>query len=274
MKVFISVDMEGITGVVKGPQVIPGKEEYKQARELMIGDANAAIEGALEAGAEEVIVNDSHDGMTNLLLSQLNPKAHLISGFVKPLCMLQGIEGCDAALFVGYHAKVGSLHAVLDHTYFGSNIYRVKMNGTEVGEPEINAALAGHFGVPLVFLSGGEAVCRLVKKSIGEWVEVVAVKNDVGRAAAQCLHPEVTHEMIKQGVKTALSKLDRAQLVKPDLPVTFDVNFFTSQMTDQAEVYPFAERIDARTLRVQGSTMWEGFRAFLTIATLGQAPMF
>ena len=98
--------MEGVTGVVHFEQVLPEKEEYKRARELMVGDVNAAIEGALEAGAKEIIVNDSHNKMTNIILSQLNPAAHLISGYDKPLCMMQGVEGHDAALFIGYHAKI------------------------------------------------------------------------------------------------------------------------------------------------------------------------
>ena len=98
--------MEGVTGVVHFEQVLPEKEEYKRARELMVGDVNAAIEGALEAGAKEIIVNDSHNKMTNIILSQLNPAAHLISGYDKPLCMMQGVKGHDAALFIGYHAKI------------------------------------------------------------------------------------------------------------------------------------------------------------------------
>jgi len=274
MKVFMSVDMEGITGIVYSSQVMPGKEEYNHARKLMIGDANAAIEGAFEAGAEKVIVNDSHGTMTNLFLAKLDPRAHLISGSVKPLSMMQGVEGCNAALFVGYHAKIGTLHGVLDHTYSGSTINRVRLNGVEVGEPEINAAVAGHFDVPVVFVSGGETVCQLVKESIGEWVEVAAVKLDLGRVSAECLHPQETHKIIKMGVKKALTNLAQAKPVKVDLPATVEVEFFTSQMADQAAVCPFTERVDARTIKVQGSTVLEGFRAFRTVASLGRGSLF
>ena len=232
MKIFISVDMEGITGVVHSDQVRPEKEEYKQARELMVGDANAAIEGALEAGAEDIVVNDSHGKMANIFLSQLNPRAHLISGYDKPLLMMQGVEGCNAALFIGYHAKIGTLRAVLDHTYFSSTVDRVTLNGTEVGEPEINAALGGHFDVPVVFLSGDEAVCYDAKSFIGDWLETAAVKKAVGRTAAECLHPEKSYQLIRTGVKKALDHLSAAKLVHVDLPVTFEVEFFTTQMAD------------------------------------------
>lgn len=274
MKIFISVDMEGITGVIHSDQVRPENEEYKQARELMVGDVNAAIEAALEAGAVDIVVNDSHGKMRNVFLSQLNPRAHLILGYDKPLLMVQGVEGCDAALFIGYHAKIGTLRAVLDHTYFSSTVDRVILNGTEVGEPEISAALAGHFDVPVVFLSGDEAVCHDAKSFIGDWLETAAVKKAIGRTAAECLHPEKSHQLIRTGVRRALGRLSSAKPVHVDLPVTFEVEFFTTQMADQASIYPFAERIDGRTIRVEGKTVLEGYRALINVLQLSQAPIF
>jgi len=270
MKVFISADMEGITGVVHFEQVLPGKEEYKQAQELMVGDVNAAIEGALEAGAKEIIVNDSHNKMTNIILSQLNPVAHLISGYDKPLCMMQGIEEHDAALFIGYHAKIGTLHAILDHTYFSSLVNCVRLNGTEVGEAEINAFLAGHFNVPVVFLSGDEVVCHDAKSFIGKHLETAIVKKAIGRAAAECLHPNKSHQLIKKGVKKALDCLSIAKPLYINLPITFEVEFFLTQMADQASIYPFAERINGRTIKVQGKTVLEGYRAFMSILELAR----
>ena len=270
MKVFISADMEGITGVVHFEQVLPEKEEYKRARELMVGDVNAAIEGALEAGAKEIIVNDSHNKMTNIILSQLNPTARLISGDDKPLCMMQGVEGCDGVLFVGYHAKIGTLHAILDHTYYSSMVNCVRLNGTEVGESEINAVLAGHFNVPVVFLSGDEAVCHDAKSFIGEHLETVIVKKAVGRTAADCLHPEKSHQLIREGVKKSLGRLPSAKPLYINLPVTFEVEFFTTEMANQASIYPFAERINGRTVKVQGKTVLEGYRAFISILGLAR----
>ncbi len=274
MKVHISVDMEGISGVVKGDQVKPGEEDYEKARNLMVKDTNAAIEGALEAGADEVVVNDSHDGMTNLQLEKLNPEARLISGFVKPLLMMEGVQEADAALFVGYHAKIGTDKGVLSHSFFGGNVNRMKMNGTQVGEPEINAALAGHFGVPVVCLSGGERVCKLVKSSIGEWVNVVSVKKDLSRSAAECLHPEKSKKLIKEGVEEALGNLSNAGVMEPELPVRFELEFFTGQMAEQANICPFSEKVDGRTVKTTGETFLEGFQKLMVLAKLGQADLF
>jgi len=273
MKVFISVDMEGITGVAHWPHVMSKEQDYKEAREQMIADTNAAIEGALDAGADEIIVNDAHDRMGNLLLSKLNSKARLISGFVKPLGMMQGVEGADAALFVGYHARMGTLQAVLDHTLNGSSIISIHLNGIEVGEPELNASLAGHFEVPVVFLSGDEAMCRLARDFIGGWVETAVVKTAIGRGAAECLHPEVTKELIKDGVKKALSKLSEAQPVRVEMPVRIDIELASTEMADMASVCPSAERVDGRTIAVAGKTVLEAYFALKAVAALGIVPM-
>ena len=271
MKVFISADMEGITGVVQFNQVLSEKKEYKEAQTLMAGDVNAAIQGALDAGAKEIIVNDSHGTMTNIVLSQLNPAARLISGFDKPLCMMQGVEGYDAALFVGYHAKIGTQNAILDHTYFSSLVNCVRLNGVEVGEPEINTVLAGYFSVPVVFLSGDEVVCHEAKSFIGEQLETATVKKAVGRSAAECLHPDKSHELIKKGVKKALDNLSIAKPFHIDVPTSiFEVEFFLTQMADQASIYPFAERMNGRTIKVKGKTILEGFQAFMTILELAR----
>lgn len=273
MKVFISVDMEGITGVATWSHVMRKQPEYQEARERMIADTNAAIEGALDAGGEEIIVNDSHDTMTNLPIAKLNPKARLISGFTKPLVMMQGVEGTDAALFIGYHARMGTLHGALDHTFFGGVVSRVSLNGTEVGEPELNAVIAGHFNVPVVFISGDETVCELAKASIGKWLETAPVKKALGRTAVECLHPDVTGEMIKSGVRRALTNLDAARPLQTDLPARLEIELTDSEMADVAEICPGTKRLDARTIVVQGETVLEAFHAFQTIGLLAATPM-
>lgn len=268
MKIFISVDMEGITGVVDFEQVLPGREQYKQSQELMVGNVNAAIDGALEAGAKEIIVNDSHYKMMNINISKLKPIAKLISGYDKPLFMMQGVEGCDAALFIGYHAKMGKLNAILNHTYYSSTVNCVRLNGNEVGEAEINAVLASHFNVPVVFLSGDEAVCHDAKSFMGEYFETAIVKKAIGRAAAMCLHPKKTYQLIKKGVKKTLDFISIARPVYVELPIKFEVEFFNTQMADQAAIYPFSERIGGRTIIVQGNNVLEGYQAFINIMRL------
>src|SRR5690625_3541862 len=165
MKIYISVDMEGVAGVVSWSQVTPGQPEDPAAREWMIEAANAAVEGALEAGATEVIVNDSHNGMRNLLLHQLHPHARLISGGLKDNAMMAGIDNTfSAAMFVGYHGRGGG-EGVLAHTW-SSSVIGTRLNGVEVGEWGLNAMMAGEFGVPIVMVSGDDCVAKEVKEGL------------------------------------------------------------------------------------------------------------
>jgi len=158
----------------------------------MVGDVNAAIEGVLGAGATDILVNDGHGPMTNIELEKMNPKASLLSGVNKPLLQMDGAQDCNAAFFVGYHSKYGTLHSTLDHTYWSSLVDSIVLNGTEVGEPEFNAVLVGAYGIPVVFLSGDEVTCIRAKEFIGEWLRTAAVKRATGRESAICLHPDVT----------------------------------------------------------------------------------
>ena len=273
MKVFISIDMEGITGNTGWQHVSRSDPEYRAGQLRMIGDCNAAIQGALDAGAEEIVVNDSHDRMTNLILDDLNPKARVITGMPKPLSMMQGVEGADAALFVGYHARMGTQAATMDHTYFGGSIARVLLNGQEVGEPELNAAVAGHYGVPVVFLSGDRTVCTMVKESIGSWVETAIVKTAIGRMVAECLHPDVTHPLIQAGVRAGLEGRNSARPIKGTTPTRIEVEFFSTDMADSAAICPGVERLDGRRLALEGRTIIEAFFALRTAGTLAAFPM-
>ena len=273
MKVFISVDMEGLSGVVTGEQTDESHLLYKNAQKWMIGDVNAAIEGVLSAGATEIIVNDSHGKMTNLVLEDLNPQAKLVSGVNKPLFQMEGVQECDAAMFVGYHSRAGMGLTTLDHTYWGSLIDGLMVNGEEVGEPEFNAILAGAFDVPVVFLSGDEVTCRETRAFIGEWLEVAAVKQAVGRCSAICLHPDVTAKLIAEGAERGLRNLSKAAACRVDLPMTLDIRFRLTQMADQGAIYPSATRLDGRTVRVQAETVEEGYRAMLTLFALARNAM-
>jgi len=157
VKVFISVDMEGVSGITDPEDVLPDGADYQRGRVFMTGDANAAILGAYDAGADEVLVNDSHWVMRNLLLEQLDSRARTIKGFHKSLCMVQGLDASyDGAVFVGYHACAGTEGGVLNHTLLGKEIQNVYLNGEPTGETRLNAAYAGHFGVPALAVAGRE----------------------------------------------------------------------------------------------------------------------
>lgn len=270
MKVFMSVDMEGITGVAVAAQTAEDHKLYKRGCSFMTGDVNAAIEGALSAGADEILVNDSHGSMTNIELEKLNPQARLLSGVNKPMFQMQGVKDCDAAFFIGYHSKYGTSHSTLDHTYWGSLIDSIRINGVEMGEPEINALVAGAHGVPVVFLSGDEATCAAAKAFIGDWLATAAVKRATGRESAICLHPEVTHKLIKEGAESGLKNLESARPCAVDLPLVLEMRFLVSKMADQGAVFPSADRIDGRTVRVEAETVDVAYRVMLTMFALAR----
>ena len=264
MRVFMSVDMEGITGIATAEQTNQVHALYKRGCDFMVQDVNAAVSGALKAGATTILVNDSHGGMTNIELEKLNPKAELLSGVNKSLLQMEGVQDCDAAFFIGYHSRYGTLHSSLDHTYWASLMECIVLNGVDVGEPEFNAVLAGAYGVPVVFLSGDEVTCAGAKDYIGGWLETAAVKRATGRESAICLHPDVTIPRIEAGAKRGLEGLPSAKPRRVELPLTLEMRFVMSKMADQAAIYPFAERIDGRTTRIKSDTVEEAYRGMLT----------
>ncbi len=270
LKVFISVDMEGITGLVHGDQVGSDGKDYQMARRWMTEEANAAIQGALDAGATEVIVNDSHGSMRNLILADLHPSATLITGSPKPLSMMQGIDASYAAVvFIGYHASEGTTDAVLDHTISGGTVSSIKVNGTEMPELGLNALLAGKFNVPVVFISGDKAVCEQAKILLGSSVVTVAVKEGIGKRAAKTLPLKKAHELIRQNVKTAIERRASIRPYALRSPYTFELTFFRSSQADQAAVIPGAKRLNAKTLSLTSQDAVEGFMFLRGLIMLG-----
>lgn len=205
MKVLISVDMEGVTGVTHPDDTLSHGADYSMYRRFMTRDADAAIKGAFDAGATEVVVNDSHMSMRNLLLEDLDPRARVIRGFNKPLCMVQGVDDTvDALVCVGYHACSGTEAGVLNHTLLGKEVHNLLLDGEPIGETGLNALVAGHFGVPVAFVAGDDAVCREARGLLGEDLPTYAVKDGIDMLTASCLHPDVTYEGIRTGVTNAL----------------------------------------------------------------------
>jgi D-amino peptidase len=270
LKVFISVDMEGITGLVHGDQVGSDGRDYQMARRWMTEEANAAVLGALDAGATEVIVNDSHGSMRNLILAELHPAATLITGSPKPLSMMQGIdETFVAAVFIGYHASEGTMDGVLDHTMSGGTVAGVKVNGVEMPELGLNALVAGRFGVPVVFVSGDKAVCGQATALLGSSVVTVAVKEGIGKRAAKTLPLKKAHELIRQNVKAALEKRASMKVYAPRSPYTFELSFFRSSQADQASVIPGVKRLNAKTVTISSPDAVEGFKFMRGLIMLG-----
>jgi len=249
LKVFMSVDMEGISSIVSGAQTGRDPGEYQKGRALMVGDVNAAVEGVLGLGEAEIVVSDAHGGMTNIPPEDLHEAAVLVRGTPKPLTQMAGIgAGFDAAAFIGYHSRKGTLHGILSHTISGSAIESVVINGMEVGETAINAAIAGYYGVPLVFVAGDAAVCAEARELIPN-LRTAAVKEAVSRTAAKCLHPRRAGELIRGGMREALEHREEVKPFTFKPPVEIEVRYTNARMADAVEFMPSAERIDGKGIR-------------------------
>ncbi len=268
MKVYISADMEGVSGVVHSEQTDPSQHEYQYARKLMLREVNAAIEGALAGGAKDILVNDSHWNMRNLLIDELHPAATLLSGTPKEYSMMTGIDGSfDAVFFTGYHARAESACATLDHTYDGPNIVQnIWLNGTPVGEYAINGALAGYFGVPVALLTGDQTVCAQAKELLGQDLETVVVKESVGRVAAKNLHPTRVHEMIRAAAERALKSKRQPFVFKP--PITLRLALARTSQADRCMMMPDVHRVSPRVVEYTHDDYAVLFKAFYALLIL------
>ncbi len=273
LNIYISVDMEGITGIVDRDQVTRGEGDYERCRRLMTQETNVAVQGALDAGTTYVLVNDSHGSMLNILIEELHPEAHLITGYPKDYAMMEGIDDSfHAAMFVGYHARPGTIGGILDHTYSSMTVFSVKINGIDMPELGLNAWLAGHFKVPVVFLSGDKGACDQTQEILGENVETVAVMEGVARSAARALPLEKAHGLIRKKVKQAIEKRNEIKPYVLDEPYEFEITFLKSNNADNPSLVPGVERIDGRTVRFTSIDIPEGYklmRALIALAGTG-----
>jgi D-amino peptidase len=246
LKVFISVDMEGVSGLINWDETAQGGPDYPLFRKLMTAEANAAIAGALEAGATEIVVRDAHDSARNILPDELRPEARLIREWNGPLSMMEGIDKTfDAVVFIGYHARAGTPDAVLKHT-MSLSLFDVILNGVRLPEAGWNAAIAGYFDVPVVFLSGDTAVCRQVREIVGN-AETVAVKDGLGKAASM-IHPAKARDMIQKGVAAALRNLKAYKPFKPSPPYKLEIVFTDENLAQRASWVPGAVRTGERSV--------------------------
>lgn len=268
-KVYISADMEGIWGVVHGQQTSASSPEYGPARRWMAEDVNAVVEGLFEAGAAEVVVNDSHGSMRNIVADTLNPKASLITGTPKPLSMMQGIDpSFDACIFVGYHSRAGTAPAILDHTISGGTVYAIRINGKELPELGINAAIAGYYKVPVVMLSGDTETCAQAKSILGQTLVTAAVKEATGRLAARLYPAEEARKRLKEAAKEALLKRGSIQPFRLDPPLTFEVEFNNSAQAELPMLLPQIKRVNARAITFTSGDYLEGFKLMRAIIAL------
>lgn len=284
MKVLISADMEGTCGVSSWTDVTPpeyggdaiSQERYDRARLRMTREVNAAIAGAYDGGATEVIVNDSHDGMRNLVPEELDPRCRFITGNDKPLGMVQGVDldGITSVFYTGYHAKAGTPGAPLAHTWTGF-INDVRVNGSSTGEFGINAIVAGHFGVPVVLATGDEKAVAQAKAWSGEQVVTVAVKEGLSTFSAIHLHPTTAQELIREGAVKALKKSRKPKPFLLPENALIEIDFEHQTRADQATYIPGVDRGGERTVVFRPSDGLDfayTFRAIVKAASVKFAP--
>ncbi len=258
MRVLVSVDMEGISGVTGFRDTEPGTGAYERLRHRMTAEANAAVRGAFLGGAHSVVVNDSHDAMRNILYEELDPRAELISGLNKRLCMVEGAEGADAAIFVGYHAWAGTDGAVQDHTMTGS-VRNWLLNGERVGEAQVNAALLGHYGVPVVLVVGDDKLAGQIERTLPAARRLVA-KHGLNELTARSLAPQAVLEAIEREAKLAVAHAGDVAPVTTRGPQTMRIEFQTAGQAAAAARWPTVARVDDRTCEVTGRDIVEVWR--------------
>jgi D-amino peptidase len=270
MKILIAADMEGISGVVHWDQVSSKHPEYARFRRLMTGDVNAAIRGAFAGGASEVVVADGHASGRNILIEELDPRARLNSGTPSPLSMVQGIDsGIAAAMFIGYHARIGTPYAVLEHTWSDERVANLSIQGEPFGEIGLNAAMCGYFGAPVILISGDQAACSEAQSLI-QGIESVVVKKASGRMAAELLPPPVSQEMIQSAAARAVQKLAQGQAAQPmklTLPIHMAIDFVQSEMADKAALLPGTRR-SGRRIEYTAPDMPHLYQAFQSAVML------
>lgn len=271
MKIYISADMEGVCGVVHSEQTDATHAEYQRFRKLMTAEVNAAVEGAFAGGATQVLVNDSHGGMRNILIEELHPEATLLSGATKSFSMMAGMDrSFDAVIFLGYHARAGTSFATLDHTWNGPTVVQnVWLNGVEVGETGLNAALAGYFGVPVVLVTGDQTVCAQARELLGNAVETVVVKEAVGRAAAKNLHPTKAQELIRAAAERAVRNCRTRTPFTFQSPITLRLALARSSQADRCLWMPGVKRVAPRIVEFiheDYAVLYNAFRALMVLA--------
>jgi len=273
MKAFISIDLEGMPYVV-----IPGHLNlkgtlYKEARKISTKITLIVVDELKQNGFEEILIADSHGPMVNLLVDDLPESVNIIRGFPRPTSMVAGVGECDVALFLGYHSKFGTARSIFDHTYSGSTIRQVEVNGVEVSEFLLNAYTAGDFNVPAILVAGDAQLLKDDVEKYTPWVETVALKHSLTRGAAKSSNMVKIEKDLREAVRKAVInyKDQKVKPLKTEQPVKMTITFLSSQFADTAELLPMINRIDGLTVEYSAENMIEAYKIFelLVIAAIG-----
>lgn len=271
MKIYISADMEGTAGVSSWDQVDARNytPDYFIYQKIMTAEVCAAIAGAGKAGAREFLVNDSHGPMRNLLLDELPQDARVIFGNRKPYSMVEGLDrSFDGVFFTGYHGAIGEADATLCHTYTPSVVYDVRVNGMRCSEATLNAALAGHYGVPVLLITGDRATIETAQEQM-PWVTGVIVKESIGNYAVDSLSPQAAQDAIRDGATQALRSMKDARPFVMEPPIVLEIDLARVEQADWVALIPQFERTAPRTVRFTSDGYPTVFKAFVAAFRMG-----
>ncbi|WP_342599498.1 M55 family metallopeptidase [Psychrobacillus sp. FSL H8-0483] len=273
MKLFLSVDMEGITGLPDHTFVDSSKHNYERSRRIMTQEANAIVEGALSKGVKEVLVNDSHSKMNNILVEELHPEASLITGDLKPYSMVQSLdETYIGAVFAGYHSRAGQPGVMSHSMIFG--VRNIFINEVVIGELGFNAYVAGYYGVPVIMVAGDDGACREAEALI-PGVVTAAVKQSISRSAVKTLHPQKAQALLRERIAEAISKRDQIQPLTPPKNPVLRIEFANYGQAEWAALMPGCEIIEGTTIvKFEAIDILEAYRAMLVMVELAMQAKF
>ena len=262
LKIFISVDMEGVGGIGTSAMTSTGGKDYETGRLLMTNEVNAVVSAIFESGPATIVVNDSHGDMQNLLHTQLDPRVEYIQSNIKPLGMVQGLDASfDGVIFIGYHAMAGTESGFLAHTGSGA-VKGLWLNGVEVGEGGLNTYFASAFGVPLILASGDRTFTEEIKKLTS--TRIVITKEAIGNSAAKLIHPDVVTKELKAQTKAALKEIKKVKPLTQD-PIEFKMKVDATTRADVAMSIPGMKRVDGYTVSYQAKNMEEAYKLIRVI---------
>ncbi len=268
-RIYISVDVEGVAGVVDREQITGDSAAYREMCRLTTLETNAAIEGALAAGATEIVVNDSHWTMRNLLPEELHPAAELIQGRHKPMFMVEELDDTyDALFFVGYHARAGSARGVLNHTF---SPWETRINGIICSEATLAAAVAGQYGVPPALVTGDDVTADEAHEQFGDRIVTVVTKHGLNRVAARSVHPQVARDRIRAGAEEAMHRLPTLTPYTVAAPVTIETTWATSPQADMVAMLPTSERTGDRTVCWTAHDTVTAYRTYIAAYLIARA---
>ncbi|MCX8095338.1 MAG: M55 family metallopeptidase [Caldisericia bacterium] len=263
MKIFISVDMEGISGLTYW------KEKEEKIEKFMTDEVLAVIDGIKDFNKEaEVVLCDSHAYGRNLDIKRIYDDVKIISGYPREFYMISGIDDSfDAGMFIGYHAPVGSLNGEMDHTYSSSTIFEVKINGISIGEAEINGAFLGEYNIPVVLISGDDKLKNFSQKFFPQ-TKFVITKESLGRFSAKLYHPDLIHKILREEAKNSLKEIKNIKPLKFDKPIKIEITFINTLMAEFASLIPFSKRVDGRTISFESTSFKEIYNFLMASLSL------